>query len=68
MKMKYQIGNANKGGAAYNIINMEYERSAEGNYLKQRDEATHVRKQLRSKNIDTLSNAGYNIVNGQNRH
>ena len=44
MKSKYQIGNANKGGAAYNIINQAYERSNEGTYLRQRDEAALVRK------------------------
>lgn len=67
MKNKYQIGNANKGGAAYNIINQAYERSAEGTYLRQRDDAATVRKQLRSKNIDTLANAHYNVVNGERR-
>ena len=25
MKDKYMIGNANKGGAAYNILNLDYE-------------------------------------------
>ena len=67
MRSKYQIGNANKGGAAFNIINLEYERSNEGNYLKQRDDATKVRNMLRSKNIDSLGNAQYNLVNGENR-
>ena len=57
MRSKYQIGNANKGGAAFNILNLEYERSNEGQYLRQRDDAAYVRKQLRSKNIETLSNA-----------
>lgn len=67
MRSKYQIGNANKGGAAFNIINLEYERSTEGQYLQQRDEAAFVRKQLRSKNIETLSNAQYNLLNGSER-
>jgi hypothetical protein len=30
MKDKYQIGNANKGGAAYNILNLDYDNSKEG--------------------------------------
>lgn len=67
MRSKYQIGNANKGGAAFNIINLDYERSNEGNYLRQRDEAAKVRSMLRSKNIDTLSNAAYNLVSGEDR-
>lgn len=57
MKDKYQIGNANKGGAAFNIINLDYEITKEGEYLKQRDDAANVRNKLRSKHIDTLGNA-----------
>jgi hypothetical protein len=37
MKDKYQIGNANKGGAAYNILSLDYENSKEGEALKKRD-------------------------------
>ena len=37
MTEKYKIGNANKGGAAYNIINLGYENSQEGEYLRQKD-------------------------------
>jgi hypothetical protein len=33
MKEKYQIGNANKGGAAFNIINLDYEKSQDGAIL-----------------------------------
>ena len=57
MKDKYQIGNANKGGAAFNIINLDYEVTKEGEYLKQRDDAALVRNKMRSKHIDTLGNA-----------
>ena len=67
MKSKYQIGNANKGGAAFNIINLDYENSNEGNYLRQRDEAAKVRSLMRSKNIDTLGNAQFNLVTGDVR-
>ena len=56
MTEKYQIGNANKGGAAYDIISLGYEHSKEGEYLKQRDHDNEVRSKLRSKNIDMLSN------------
>ena len=34
MKSKYQVGNHNKGGAAYNILNLGYEASKEGEFLK----------------------------------
>ena len=30
MKDKFLIGNANKGGAAYNILSLDYEKSKEG--------------------------------------
>lgn len=67
MKSKYQIGNANKGGAAFNILNLEYEKSKEGQYLAQKDHDAKVRNHMRSKNIDSLSNNKYNLVNGNNR-
>ena len=67
MKSKYQIGNANKGGAAFNILNLEYEKSKEGQYLAQKDHDAKVRNMMRSKNIDSLSNNKYNLVNGNNR-
>ena len=35
--------------------------------MKQRDEASRVRNLLRSKNVDTLGNAGFNLLNGENR-
>jgi len=43
MTEKYQIGNHNKGGAAYNILNLGYEHSKEGEFLKQRDHDKEVR-------------------------
>ena len=55
-KDKYHVGNANKGGAAYNILNLNYEQNTEGEFLKQKDHDSNVRALLRSKNVDTLSN------------
>ena len=66
-KNKYNLGNANKGGAAFNIISLDYEHSKEGDFLKQRDEAARVRHLMRSKNVDTLGNANFNVLNGQIR-
>ena len=37
MTEKYQVGNHNKGGAAYNILNLNYEQSKEGQHLKEKD-------------------------------
>lgn len=67
MQEKYQVGNANKGGAAYNILNLNYDNSREGEYLRLRDDDAKVRSLLRSKNIDTLSNNQHNILNGDHR-
>ena len=67
MNEKYLTGRKNKGGAAYNILSLQYEETAEGQYLKQRDDDAKVRALMRSKNIDARSNCGYNLVNGGNR-
>ena len=67
MQEKYKLGHSNKGGAAYNIVNLDYERSADGEFLKEKDNDAHVRQLLRSKNIDSLANNGYNLLNGDIR-
>ena len=67
MNEKYLTGRKNKGGAAYNILSLQYEETTEGQYLKQRDDDAKVRALMRSKNIDARSNCGYNLVNGGNR-
>ena len=43
MTEKYSVGNHNKGGAAYNILNLGYENSKEGQFLAQRDQEKEVR-------------------------
>lgn len=67
MNEKYLTGRRNKGGAAYNILNLQYDNSPEGQFLKERDEDARVRALLRSKNIDVRSNCGYNPLNGSER-
>lgn len=67
MNEKYLTGRKNKGGAAYNILNLQYEQSVEGEFLKDRDDDAKVRALMRSKNIDVRSNTGYNLVNGSER-
>lgn len=68
MNEHYQTGKKNKGGAAYNPINLEYDASDEGKHLAQRDEDSKVRALMRSKNIDVRSNCGYNVLTGEDRH
>ena len=57
MQEKYKLGHSNKGGAAYNIVNLGYEQSAEGRYLAEKDNDNQVRSQMRSKNLDSLANS-----------
>ena len=67
MNEKYLTGKRNKGGAAYNILSLQYEPNDEGNYLRERDQDAKVRHLMRSNNIDTRSNCGFNLVNGSER-
>eukprot|EP00344_Euplotes_crassus_P011915 CAMPEP_0196995542 /NCGR_PEP_ID=MMETSP1380-20130617/1623_1 /TAXON_ID=5936 /ORGANISM="Euplotes crassus, Strain CT5" /LENGTH=332 /DNA_ID=CAMNT_0042411217 /DNA_START=21 /DNA_END=1019 /DNA_ORIENTATION=- len=67
MNEHYQTGKKNKGGAAYNVISLDYDNSAEGQGLKRRDDDAKVRALVRSKNIDMRSNCGYNILTGDQR-
>lgn len=63
----YNSGKKNSGGAAYNILSLQYDNSEEGRYLKERDDDAKVRALMRSHNIDTRANCGYNVLTGDNR-
>lgn len=52
MQEHYGTGKKNKGGAAYNVINLNYDQSNEGQRLAMLDEDSRVRALMRSKNID----------------
>ena len=67
MNEKYLTGGRNKGGAAYNILSLQYDPSNEGEFLRQRDDDSKVRALCRSKNIDVRSNCGFNPINGSDR-
>ena len=67
MNDKYLTGRKNKGGAAYNILSLTYENNPEGEFLRQRDDDAQVRALLRSNNLDTRSNCGFNVLNGGGR-
>lgn len=43
MNEKYLTGKRNKGGAAYNILSLQYDQSTDGEYLRQRDDDAKVR-------------------------
>ena len=67
MQNKYLTGRQGKGGAAYNVISLQYEQSNDGEMLRARDEDARVRALMRSKNMDVRGNCGYNPINGSNR-
>ena len=49
---KYQAGKKNKGGAAYNLVSMDYEGNPDGTKLKLFDDDARVRNLMRSKVLD----------------
>ena len=63
----YQAGKKNKGGCAFNIVNLDYELNNEGQALKQVDVDAQVRALMRSKVLDGKNNGKYNILTGEGR-
>ena len=66
-KERNLVGRKNNPGMAFNPLNLQYDNSVQGEILKRRDEESKYRAWLRSINIDKHSNAGYNIINGEER-
>ena len=52
----FQCGKKNKGGAAFNIVTLNYEQNKEGNGLKRVDDDAMVRAKIRSKILDRKNN------------
>jgi len=67
LKDTNQAGKKNASSAAYNPITLEYAPTSEGVKLKQSDDLAKYRADMRSYNIDTKSNSGYNILTGATR-
>ncbi len=63
-KNHFNAGKKNQGGAAYNLLNLDYDQTANGKTLAQYDEDCRVRALMRAKNINDKSNGGYNILTG----
>lgn len=66
-KEKYQAGKKNEGGAAFNILNMDYDNTKNGHELKRIDNDAVVRATMRSKVLDQKNNCGFNIISGEDR-
>lgn len=56
------------GGSAYNIVNLDYDNNKEGNKLRVIDNDAQVRAMIRSKNLDSKNNTGFNILTGELRN
>lgn len=52
---------------AFNPITLEYDRSLQGEMLKNRDKQTMFRAFRRAENLDNHFNARYNILTGEDR-
>lgn len=60
-------GKRNCNGLPYNPITLQYDNSDQGRKLKARDDDAKVRAFVRSQNLDSRSNSGYNILTGDRR-
>ena len=66
-KEKNLVGRKNNPGMAFNPLTLQYDNSVQGEILRQRDEESKYRALMRATNIDQHSNAGYNILTGEDR-
>ena len=55
-KEHFNAGKKNKGGAAYNLLNLGYDETVDGQKLKQIDDDSHVRALIRARNLNDRSN------------
>lgn len=66
-KERNLVGRKNNPGMAFNPITLQYDNSVQGEILKKRDEESKYRALMRASNIDKHTNAGYNILTGEDR-
>ena len=66
-KNQFNAGKKNQGGAAYNLLNHNYDQNANGTNLQTYDDDCRVRALMRAKNINDKSNGAYNILTGEDR-
>jgi hypothetical protein len=63
----FNCGKKNAGGAAFNIVSLNYDKSKDGDTLANLDNDAMVRALMRSKVLDKKNNGGYNILTGTSR-
>jgi hypothetical protein len=64
----YGAAKKNKGGAAYDIIQLAYLNDKEGERLQKVDNDARVRALMRSKALDQKNNNGFNLITGEERN
>lgn len=64
---EHNAGKKNKGGAAYNLVNLGYDATPEGQKLAQIDNDSHVRALMRARNLNEKNNGQFDILTGQPR-
>ena len=67
-KERNLVGRKNNPGMAFNPLTLQYDNSVQGEILKKRDDESKFRALMRATNIDKHANAGYNIINGEERN
>ena len=60
----YNASKKNQGGAAFNIVTLDYDKNPAGNKLCNIDNDAKVRALCRSKVLDRKNNGQYNILTG----
>ena len=63
----FNAGKKNHGGAAYNLISLNYDPTNEGKKLAAVEEDARVRALIRAKNMIDKGNGRFNILTGEER-
>lgn len=61
---QYGAGKKNQGGAAYNLLTMQYESNNRGNNLQRQEEDANTRALYRAANLQERGNGQYDILTG----
>lgn len=60
----FNAGKKNQGGAAFNVIDYNYEQNNRGSQLKEADGDANCRAQMRARNLQMKGNGTFNILTG----
>lgn len=67
-KEKNILGKKNNPGLAFNPITLDYDKSIQGELLRNKDEHSKYRAQLRLNNLEIKTNNKYNLLTGDERN